>query len=35
MVDELGQFQQDLLASVRQMKPGEAARATHVPLSTA
>lgn len=35
MVDELEQFQQDLLESVRQMKAGEAARATHVPLSRA
>lgn len=35
MVDELEQFQQDLLESVRQMKAGEGARATHVPLSTA
>ena len=34
MVDELEQFQQDLLESVRQMKAGEAARATHMPLST-
>ena len=35
MVDELEQFQQDLLESVRQMKAGEAARTTHVPLSRA
>lgn len=35
MVDELKQFQQDLLESVRQMKAGEAARATSVLLSTA
>lgn len=35
MVDELEQFQQDLLESARQMKAGEAARATHVPVSTA
>lgn len=33
MVDELEQFQQDLLESARQMKAGEAARATHVPVS--
>jgi DNA-binding transcriptional regulator/RsmH inhibitor MraZ len=35
MVDELEQFQQDLLESVRQMKTGEAARVTQVPLSAA
>lgn len=35
MVDELEQFQQDLLESVRQMKAGEAARVTHMLLSSA
>lgn len=35
MIDELEQFQQDLLESVRQMKAGEAACATHVALSRA
>jgi hypothetical protein len=35
MVDELEQFQQDLLESVRQMKAGEAARVTQMLLSTA
>jgi hypothetical protein len=35
MVDELEQFQQDLLESVRQMKAGEAARVTQMPLSAA
>ncbi|MGU3346812.1 MULTISPECIES: helix-turn-helix domain-containing protein [Pseudomonas] len=35
MVDELQQFQQDLLESVRQMKGGKAARVTQVPLSAA
>lgn len=35
MVDELQQFQQDLLESVRQMKAGKAARVTQVPLSAA
>ena len=35
MIDELEQFQQDLLESVRQMRAGEAARTTHVPLSRA
>ncbi|WP_419789276.1 hypothetical protein [Pseudomonas koreensis] len=35
MVDELEQFQQDLLESVRQMKAGEAACVTHVPFSAA
>jgi hypothetical protein len=35
MVDELDQFQQDLLESVRQMKAGEAARVSQMPLSTA
>lgn len=35
MVDELEQFKQDLLESVRQMKAGEAALATHVALSRA
>ena len=35
MVDELEQFQQDLLESVRQMKAGKAARVTQVPLSAA
>ncbi|PNG45097.1 hypothetical protein A1354_04455 [Pseudomonas asplenii] len=30
MVDELEQFQQDLLESVRQMKAGEAARVTQM-----
>jgi putative transcriptional regulator len=33
MVDELQQFQQDLLESVRQMRAGKAARVTQVPLS--
>ena len=32
MVDELEQFQQDLLESVRQMKAGKAARLRQVPL---
>jgi hypothetical protein len=35
MVDELEQFQQDLLESVRQMKAGEAARVSQMQLSTA
>ena len=35
MVDELEQFQQDLLDSVRQMKAGKVARVTEVPLSAA
>lgn len=35
MVDELEQFQQDLLESVRQMKSGKAARVTQLPLSAA
>ena len=35
MVDELEQFQQDLLESVRQMKAGEAARVTPMPFSAA
>ncbi|NUT75039.1 helix-turn-helix domain-containing protein [Pseudomonas sp. C1C7] len=35
MVNELEQFQQDLLDSVRQMKAGKAARVTEVPLSAA
>ncbi len=35
MVDELEQFQQDLLESVRQMKAGEAVRVTRMPLSAA
>jgi len=35
MVDELEQFQQDLLESVRQMNAGEAARVTQMPLSAA
>ncbi len=35
MVNELEQFQQDLLDSVRQMKAGNAARVTEVPLSAA
>nr|WP_315445243.1 helix-turn-helix domain-containing protein [uncultured Pseudomonas sp.] len=35
MVDELEQFRQDLLESVRQMKAGKAARVTQVPLSAA
>ena len=35
MVDELEQFQQYLLESVRQMKAGEAARVTQMLLSTA
>ncbi|WP_426618645.1 hypothetical protein ACP3TY_24020 [Pseudomonas rustica] len=35
MVDELEQFQQDLLESVRQMKAGEAARVTLMPFSVA
>lgn len=30
MVDELQEFQQDLLESVRQMKAGEAARVTQI-----
>jgi putative transcriptional regulator len=33
MVDELQQFQQDLLESVRQMRAGKAARVTQVRLS--
>ena len=32
---EMEQFQQELLASVRQMKAGQAARVTEVPVSTA
>lgn len=35
MVNELEQFQQDLLDSVRQMKAGKAARVTEMPLSVA
>ncbi|WP_249677202.1 helix-turn-helix domain-containing protein [Pseudomonas abieticivorans] len=35
MDSEMEQFQQDLLASVRQMKAGKAARVTHVKLSEA
>lgn len=35
VVNELEQFQQDLLDSVRQMKAGKAARVTEVPLSAA
>jgi len=35
MVNELEQFQPDLLDSVRQMKAGKAARVTEVPLSAA
>jgi hypothetical protein len=35
MVDELEQFQQDLLESVRQMKAGEAARVTQMLPSAA
>lgn len=35
MANELEQFQQDLLDSVRQMKERKAARVTHVPLSAA
>lgn len=35
MADELEQFQQDLLHSVRQMKAGKFARVTEVPLSAA
>jgi putative transcriptional regulator len=35
MVNELEQFQQDLLESVRQMKAGKAARVKQVPLSAA
>jgi len=35
MVNELEQFQQDLLDSVHQMKAGKAARVTEVPLSAA
>ena len=35
MVDELEQFQQDLLESVLQMKAGEAARVTPMPFSAA
>ena len=35
MVNELEQFQQDLLDSVRQMKAGKAARVTEVRLSAA
>jgi len=33
MLNELEQFQQNLLESVRQMKAGKAARVTGVPLS--
>lgn len=35
MSDELEQFQRDLLASVRQMKAGKAARVTKVTLTAA
>ena len=35
MVDELEQFQQDLLESIRQMKAGDAARVTQMRLSAA
>ena len=35
MVDELQQFQQDLLEAVRQMKAGEIARVSQRPLSAA
>ena len=35
MDDELKQFQEDLLTSVRQMKAGQAARSTQVQLSVA
>lgn len=35
MPSEMEQFQHDLLESVRQMKRGEAARVTEVPLSDA
>jgi len=35
MANELEQFQEDLLDSVRQMKAGKAARVTQVPLSAA
>jgi len=35
MVNELEQFQQDLLDSVRQTKAGKPARVTEVPLSAA
>jgi len=35
MSDELEQFQKDLLASVRQMKAGKAARVTRVTLTAA
>lgn len=35
MADELEQFPQDLLDSVRQMKAGKFARVTEVPLSAA
>jgi putative transcriptional regulator len=35
MEDELQEFQQDLLESVRQMKARKAARVTQVPLSAA
>lgn len=35
MFDEMEQFQQDLLESVRQMKAGEAARVTQMLLSAA
>ena len=35
MFDELDQFQQDLLESVRQMKAGEAARVTQMLPSAA
>ncbi|MBH3406704.1 helix-turn-helix domain-containing protein [Pseudomonas glycinae] len=35
MVNELEQFQQDMLDSVRQMKAGKAARVTEGPLSAA
>jgi hypothetical protein len=35
MINELEQFQQDLLDSVHQMKAGKTARVTEVPLSAA
>lgn len=35
MDDEMKQFQEDLLTSVRQMKAGQAARSTQVQLSVA
>jgi len=35
MPSELEQFQRDLLTSVQQMKQGQAARTTHVPLPEA